>query len=121
MSLREALRATVASCTHLPVQHATFQRSHATGGATDAQQMPASPHGIRALLATADATGTQQGQKTHATNVIAGDTLQTDWRQLDKVYQGHHWTCGACIAAGLGYGIRCGVGASLWSTYRGKG
>lgn len=45
----------------------------------------------------------------------------TDWRVLHKAYLAHHWTCATCIAAGLGYGLRCGAGAALWTTYRGKG
>lgn len=44
----------------------------------------------------------------------------TDWRMLGKAYQAHHWTCATCIAAGLGYGLRCGVGASLWTAYKGE-
>ncbi|MEO6322748.1 MAG: hypothetical protein ABIR56_18885 [Polaromonas sp.] len=40
-----------------------------------------------------------------------------DWRELDRAYQSHHFKCSTCIAAGLGYGLRCGVGAALWTTY----
>ncbi len=40
-----------------------------------------------------------------------------DWRELDKAYQAHHFKCATCIAAGLGYGLRCGVGAALWTAY----
>ncbi len=40
-----------------------------------------------------------------------------DWRELDKAYQAHHFKCPTCIAAGLGYGLRCGVGAALWTAY----
>lgn len=43
----------------------------------------------------------------------------TAWRELDKAYQAHHFKCSACIAAGLGYGLRCGVGAALWTAYSG--
>lgn len=44
---------------------------------------------------------------------------QIDWRELDQAYQAHHFKCAACIAAGrgAGYGLRCGVGAALWSDY----
>ncbi len=43
----------------------------------------------------------------------------TDWRALDAAYLAHHAHCPVCIAAGRGarYGLRCGVGASLWSAY----
>ena len=43
----------------------------------------------------------------------------TDWRALDAAYLAHHAHCPVCIAAGRGarYGLRCGVGASLWSDY----
>ena len=43
---------------------------------------------------------------------------QTDtWRELDKAYQEHHFKCPTCIAAGRGYGLRCGAGAALWTAY----
>lgn len=43
-----------------------------------------------------------------------------DWSALDKAYQAHHVRCVQCIAAGRGavYGLRCGVGAALWSHYQ---
>lgn len=42
-----------------------------------------------------------------------------DWRALDRAYQAHHVRCPVCIAAGRGtrYGLRCGVGAALWTAY----
>ena len=40
-----------------------------------------------------------------------------DWRELDRAYQLHHIGCAACTAAGRGYGLRCGAGAALWSSY----
>ena len=42
-----------------------------------------------------------------------------DWRTLDKAYLAHHTHCHICQAAGRGarYGLRCGVGAALWTTY----
>ncbi len=67
MSLREAFRATVARCAPLEMQHATTSQDRATGDATTAQQPPANPHEYRVSHATADATGTQQGAKGHAT------------------------------------------------------
>ncbi len=39
------------------------------------------------------------------------------WRELDRAYQSHHFKCLTCKAAGLGYGLRCGTGAALWTTY----
>lgn len=39
------------------------------------------------------------------------------WQELSAAYYGHHFTCKSCIAAGQGYGLRCGVGASLWRRY----
>lgn len=41
-----------------------------------------------------------------------------DWDALDLIYQGHHFNCPTCIAAGKGYGLRCGIGSGLWSAYR---
>lgn len=39
-----------------------------------------------------------------------------DWQALDRAYQAHT-TCPTCIAAGKGYGLRCGTGAALWAAY----
>ena len=39
------------------------------------------------------------------------------WRELDRAYQAHHFKCPICKAAGLGYGLRCGAGAALWTAY----
>ena len=40
-----------------------------------------------------------------------------EWATLDKAYQAHHFGCAVCIAAGKGYGLRCGTGAALWANY----
>lgn len=40
-----------------------------------------------------------------------------DWRELDRVYLAHHFNCPTCIAAGRGYGLRCGTGTALWAAY----
>ena len=42
------------------------------------------------------------------------------WRELAQAYHAHHFVCSTCIAAGRGamYGLRCGVGAALWSHYQ---
>lgn len=40
-----------------------------------------------------------------------------EWATLDKAYQAHHAACPVCIAAGKGYGLRCGTGAALWAEY----
>lgn len=39
------------------------------------------------------------------------------WLHLDRAYEAHHFKCPTCKAAGLGYGLRCGVGAALWTAY----
>jgi hypothetical protein len=39
------------------------------------------------------------------------------WRELAAAYHQHHFTCPTCIAAGKGYGLRCGTGAALWAAY----
>lgn len=39
------------------------------------------------------------------------------WSELATAYYLHHFTCKICIAAGQGYGLRCGVGASMWQKY----
>lgn len=43
------------------------------------------------------------------------------WRELAAAYHEHHFQCPTCKAAGrgVGYGPRCGVGASLWTNYQG--
>lgn len=42
------------------------------------------------------------------------------WRELATAYHLHHFKCSACIAAGrgAGYGLRCGTGAALWTSYQ---
>ena len=44
------------------------------------------------------------------------------WRELAQAYHDHHFNCSTCIAAGRGamYGLRCGVGAALWTNYQGE-
>ena len=64
MSLRDTLKATVARCTPLEMQPATFQEGHATGIATPVQQTTTIPHGIRVHAATVIATAMQQGSCT---------------------------------------------------------
>lgn len=39
------------------------------------------------------------------------------WYVIDRIYQSHHFGCPICIAAGKGYGLRCGTGAALWRDY----
>jgi len=41
------------------------------------------------------------------------------WRELAEAYHAHHFSCAYCIAAGRGnrYGVHCGVGAALWTSY----
>ena len=38
----------------------------------------------------------------------------TQWLELDRAYQRHHFACPTCIAAGQGRGLRCGLGAAMW-------
>ena len=42
------------------------------------------------------------------------------WRELGAAYNAHHVNCVVCQAAGRGtrYGLRCGVGSSLWISYQ---
>ena len=42
------------------------------------------------------------------------------WRELARAYHLHHFECVTCTAAGRGarYGLRCGVGTALWTTYQ---
>ena len=42
------------------------------------------------------------------------------WRELATAYHLHHFKCCTCIAAGhgAGYGLRCGTGAALWTSYQ---
>ena len=42
------------------------------------------------------------------------------WRELATAYHAHHFKCPTCIAAGRGaqYGLRCGTGAALWTSYQ---
>ena len=42
------------------------------------------------------------------------------WRELAQAYHAHHFKCSTCIAAGRGavYGMRCGAGAALWTSYQ---
>jgi hypothetical protein len=37
------------------------------------------------------------------------------WYVLSAAYHSHHFGCRICIAAGKGYGLRCGVGLALWT------
>lgn len=41
------------------------------------------------------------------------------WRELAAAYHAHHFSCPECIAAGRGsgYGLRCGIGMTLWRAY----
>ncbi len=73
MSLRDALKAAVAGCTPLPMQHATFVGNDATGDATTVQPPATNPHGTRASHATGSATDTQQAIAIDATR---GEKLQ---------------------------------------------
>lgn len=67
MSLREALRATVARCAPQQMQPATLPTGHAAGYATAVQQVSAAPMEAGPLSATSNATDMQQGAETDAT------------------------------------------------------
>lgn len=43
------------------------------------------------------------------------------WRELAGAYNQHHFKCSACVAAGKGYGLRCGSGNALWTAYGAAG
>lgn len=49
-------------------------------------------------------------------NAMTKQTAAT-WRTVRDAYYSHHARCPVCIAAGKGYGLRCGAGASLWAAY----
>ena len=53
----------------------------------------------------------------NAANELPEPSEPATWNELAAAYYGHHFTCKSCIAAGQGYGLRCGVGASLWRRY----
>ena len=39
------------------------------------------------------------------------------WHEADRAYQLHAVGCHQCVAAGKGYGERCGPGAGIWAKY----
>lgn len=43
----------------------------------------------------------------------------SEWVELSKAYNAHHFNCQTCQAAGRGaqYGLRCGAGMALWRAY----
>jgi hypothetical protein len=45
----------------------------------------------------------------------------SDWRALHREYERHARSCVTCVAAGRGYGLRCGTGAATWLAYQGAG
>lgn len=53
-----------------------------------------------------------------AANEIEPPIDPAAWRGLAAAYNTHHFKCQTCIAAGLGYGLRCGAGASMWTAYQ---
>jgi len=52
--------------------------------------------------------------------VTAPRALTPTQHALATAYHLHHFACRQCIAAGrgAGYGLRCGVGAALWTNYQ---
>lgn len=55
-----------------------------------------------------------------AANDIEPPTDPNAWREMAAAYHHHHFQCPTCQAAGRGrlYGLRCGVGAALWTAYQ---
>ena len=76
MSLRNALKATVAGCTPQQMQHATFTSNSATDTATNVQPIALNPHEARVSGATAYATVVQQRSKCDATQAENSEKLQ---------------------------------------------
>lgn len=94
-------------------------------------------HGIRLVAANDGANLKAQGKPltpelrqrvlTHKAELLgylhscprpaANDPVMADWKMLDQAYLAHHAKCPQCIAAGRGYGQRCGAGAALWREY----
>jgi hypothetical protein len=127
MNLREQLleRSKVARCAYQQTQPATFQQNSATLPATTAQLNPANPHEIRVSSATTTATTPQLsscagGQKVPLKVALSCAPVADPetWRELDRAYLAHHFNCPNCVAAGQGRGLRCGVGAALWTSYQ---
>ena len=69
----------------------------------------------------ADAQKGQPGEASSDANASQPEPAPepVDWCALDKAYLAHHAHCPTCIAAGRGarYGMRCGVGAAMWTAY----
>ena len=76
MSLRNALKATVAGCPPQQMQHATFTLNSATDTATNAQPIALNPHKSWVSGATAYATVVQQRSKCNATQAENSEKLQ---------------------------------------------
>ena len=76
---------------------------------------PVTPHFVdtRAIV--------QKGQAEQAANDPTPEPPPDPnaWRELATAYHHHHFACPVCIAAGrgAGYGLRCGTGAALWTSY----
>ena len=63
----------------------------------------------------APATGTRAAPAPAAMPAPAAP--DPNWRAVRDAYYLHHQGCPVCIAAGKGYGLRCGIGAALWRSY----
>ena len=107
---------------------AFIQQHHAAGAATPAT--PPKPVGLQPEPAwigacTPATPATPRLNEVQAVAPIAPPGAAPEhpaavaWQALDKAYQAHHFKCPICIAAGRGirYGLRCGVGAALWTAY----
>jgi hypothetical protein len=52
-----------------------------------------------------------------AANELPEPAKPATWKELAAAYYRHHFACKVCIAAGQGYGNRCGVGVAMWRRY----
>lgn len=118
-SLRQFATATVATVATVRPQTHSSVASVATVNVATAQKQaandPASaePHGLENLQKPAMPVAANDPAPEPPTDPNA-------WRELAAAYHAHHFHCSTCIAAGCGagYGLRCGVGAALWTSYQ---
>lgn len=75
---------------------------------------PASTNAVNQLESPSSKAKQDQPKRKAAANHAQS---MAAWQHLDRAYQVRHLNCPVCIAAGLGYGLRCGVGAALWVAY----
>jgi hypothetical protein len=86
----------------------------AVASPTKAKAVPLLPEVPRQAFAAPDAL---LGHLHSCPRPAANDPTLADWKTLDRAYLAHHVQCPQCIAAGRGYGQRCGTGLALWREY----